>query len=136
MAFVTLHLGTASFLPLHSGRAPGAEVFAVPQAVRERIRSCRREGGRVIAVGTSVVRALESSTERPDAGWGSTSLFIQPGYTFGCIDGIVTNFHQPATTHLQLVEAFMGRRLTEESYQHALSQGFRFLSYGDGMFVC
>ena len=140
--FVTLHVGPASFLPLADAdgavrRTPGPEWYVHSNAVLEAIVQTRAAGGRVFAVGTTVVRALESMhrVEAADGERRSTELFITPGFDFRAIDGLITNFHQPRTTHLLLVEAFIGRTRLEEAYAHALAGGYRFLSYGDGMIV-
>lgn len=136
MAFVTLHVGSASFRPVVQGdelREPDAERFSVPAETASLIAERRSKGGRVIAVGTTVVRALETAGSA-SAG-GKTDLFIKPGHRFAAVDALVTNFHQPGTTHLLLVEAILGRTLLELSYAAALSEGYRFLSYGDGMFI-
>ena len=141
--FVTLHVGAASFLPLWHDRdselrRPGAEAYRFSARVLERIAAARRGGGRVAAVGTTVVRALESMTRetgRTDGEFLTTELFITPGHEFEAVDCLITNFHQPRTTHLMLVQAFMGIGLLERSYRYALAHEFRFLSYGDGMLV-
>lgn len=133
---ITLHVGTASFLPvLDNGklRPPGSERFHVSdEAVSEMVKT-NEAGGRVIAVGTTVVRALESSAQVAHA--DATELFITPGYRFQRVDSVITNFHQPGTTHLLLVEALLGRDLLAKVYQHALASDYRFLSYGDGMLI-
>lgn len=141
---LTLHLGTASFLPLwKEGEAgpnpPSSEKLRLVRSVFDTVTETRANGGRIIAVGTSVVRALETmarleSTEWSE-GWVDTDLFIQPGHEFKFVDGIITNFHQPRTTHLLLVEAFLGRELLSDSYEFALVSEYRFLSYGDAMFL-
>lgn len=150
--FVTLHIGAASFLPLWNQDqkkvimpvSPGGELFVYLESVIRRLIEQRKAGGRVIAVGTTVVRALESifnlfrqeGDERPQEGdLFETDLFIQPGYQFQLIDGLITNFHQPRTTHLLLLQALLGRTALEQAYQYALDNDFRFLSYGDGMMV-
>jgi len=142
IAYVTLHVGPASFLPLADGsgkelRHPGSERYVHSPELLQRIGAARAGGGRVVAVGTTVVRALESMILREGgpAGPAATDLFIRPGFRFKAVDVLVTNFHQPRTTHLLLVEAFMGRALLEASYAHALGGGYRFLSYGDGMVI-
>jgi S-adenosylmethionine:tRNA ribosyltransferase-isomerase len=136
---ITLHVGSASFQPIMVDgvlRPPSSEKFAVPEQVMREVRETRsRRGGRVIAVGTTVVRALESAALEAQASGPSTDLFIQPGFQFRAVDGLVTNFHQPGTTHLLLVEALLGRELLECTYSHALESGYRFLSYGDGMLI-
>lgn len=134
---VTLHVGPASFLPIFKSdsdelQKPGVEKFQLQDAVWERIQQTKASGGRVIAVGTTMVRALESRGRSMHA---ETELFITPGFPFAVVDGIITNFHQPGTTHLLLVQAFIGVTALTDSYQYALEHGFRFLSYGDGMLL-
>lgn len=134
---VTLHVGPASFLPIfkpdsEEPQKPGLEKFQIQDAVWERIQQTKNSSGRVIAVGTTMVRALES---RGRSMHTETELFITPGFPFSVVDGIITNFHQPGTTHLLLVQAFIGDSALTKSYQYALDQGFRFLSYGDGMLL-
>lgn len=136
---VTLHVGAASFQPVVVNgelRAPGTEEFVVSSALVESLLRSKAGGGRIIAIGTTVVRALESAA-RLNAGVtsGDTSLFIQPGFEFGLVDALVTNFHQPGTTHLLLVEALLGRELLSRVYSSALDSDYRFLSYGDGMLI-
>jgi S-adenosylmethionine:tRNA ribosyltransferase-isomerase len=133
---ITLHVGTASFLPvLDEGklRRPGSERFHVNDDTSREMAETKDLGGRVIAVGTTVVRAIESSAHVAHA--DATELFITPGYHFRIADAVITNFHQPGTTHLLLVEALLGRELLAKVYQHALAHDYRFLSYGDGMFI-
>lgn len=133
---ITLHVGTASFLPvLDNGklRPPGSERFHVSEEATREILDTKDGGGRVIAVGTTSVRALESSDQVPSA--NATELFITPGYRFRLVDSVITNFHQPGTTHLLLVESLLGRDLLEKVYQHAIANDYRFLSYGDGMLI-
>ena len=135
---VTLHLGTASFQPIFRDgelKPPATEPFVFDAALSDALLATRSVGGRVVAVGTSVVRALETLALEPTAATGQTGLFIRPGFRFQAVDAVVTNFHQPGTTHLLLVEAFLGRALVEIAYQHALANGYRFLSYGDGMLL-
>ncbi len=144
ISYVTLHVGAASFLPLWHDhepelRKPGFEKFVYSSSVMRAVEATKKRGGRVIAIGTTVVRALESMAKVGAAGKDgeilSTDLFITPGYKFQAVDSIVTNFHQPRTTHLLLVQAAMGKPLLEQAYQHALGHKFRFLSYGDGMLI-
>jgi S-adenosylmethionine:tRNA ribosyltransferase-isomerase len=139
IAFVTLHVGTASFLPVileGKVREPGEEFYLHSTEIIGQINKVRSSGGRVIAVGTTVVRALESMWHNQGTeGVRRTELFVTPGYTFGAIDGLVTNFHQPHTTHLLLVEALLGRNNLDHAYRHALKSRYRFLSYGDGMLI-
>lgn len=134
---VTLHVGTASFLPILDDDGnltpPASERFHVGENVQKEVVATKDGGGRVIAVGTTVVRALESMAQAPHA--ASTELFITPGFTFRAVDSLITNFHQPGTTHLLLVESLLGKELVRRVYQHALNHDYRFLSYGDGMFI-
>ena len=137
MINLTLHVGLASFLPLWNDSVenltpPGKEEFVVEESTWQTISNHKSTGGRVIAVGTTVVRALESRVREME---GETELFITPGFDFKMVDAMVTNFHQPATTHLLLVEAFIGKNLLRESYEYAIRNDFRFLSYGDGMLL-
>lgn len=149
---LTLHVGAASFLPLYDEQTgtlqpPQAEDYVYSSAVLERLRRTQAEGGRVIAVGTTVVRALESIVRDSyhEGETVSTDLFIQPGFGFRLVDALITNFHQPGTSHMLLVEAFLdvlfstgqysGRDVLASSYAHALKEGYRFLSYGDGMLL-
>ncbi|MCB0331495.1 MAG: S-adenosylmethionine:tRNA ribosyltransferase-isomerase, partial [Bdellovibrionales bacterium] len=143
---VTLHVGSASFLSVwaeeQSGEVafspPGVERGRIEQETLERLRQLKLEGRRIIAVGTTVVRLLETifSSLNPHAGGEvRTDLFIRPGYRFRAVDSMITNFHQPQSSHLLLVEAFMGRSLLKESYEAAVQSRYRFLSYGDGMFI-
>ncbi len=146
IGYLTLHLSTASFFSLYQGnsleeseiRPPGEEYGRVSTMLAQKIANKKSSGGKVLAVGTSVVRALESfaanTSYRLDE-FNPTTLFITPGYQFKIVDKLVTNFHQPGTTHLSLVEAILGRELLENAYRHALHNSYRFLSYGDGMAV-
>jgi len=140
-ATVTLHVGAGTFAPLReeqlaSGRLH-AERVEVPTATVDAVAATRRAGGRVVAVGTTVVRALESAAAggslAPYA--GETDLFIRPGYAFRAVDALVTNFHLPRSSLLMLVAAFGGRERVLAAYRHAVAQGYRFFSYGDAMFL-
>lgn len=138
--FVTLHVGQASFLPVQKDEASGelkaplAEECFIACELAQKITEARRMGRRVVAVGTTVVRALESVAQS-DVLKNKTSLFIKPPYDFRWVDAIVTNFHQPGSTHLLLVQAFVGSQLLSEVYDYALTHQYRFLSYGDGMLI-
>lgn len=139
---LTLHVGVASFKSVYSEagsllQPPETEAFEIGQSTREAISKAKVNGGRVIALGTTVARALESSMADVDsiAGLRPTSLFIRPGYSFKVVDSLVTNFHQPGSTHLLLVQAIMGLPLLERAYTYALANDFRFFSYGDGMVI-
>ena len=140
-ARVTLHVGAGTFQPLRveelSQHVMHAERFAVDAALVEAVQRCRARGGRVIAVGTTALRALESAaaggTLAP--GTGDTRLFITPGYRFQVVEGLVTNFHLPESTLLMLVAAFVGRERILAAYAHAVEERYRFFSYGDAMFL-
>jgi S-adenosylmethionine:tRNA ribosyltransferase-isomerase len=113
------------------------ERYEIPPALANAIDRTRRAGGRVWAVGTTVVRALESAAEggAVRAGPGETALFITPGYRFRVVDRLLTNFHLPRSTLLMLVAAFAGYDLTMTAYRHAVAARYRFYSYGDAMLI-
>jgi S-adenosylmethionine:tRNA ribosyltransferase-isomerase len=139
--YVTLHVGAGTFQPLRSERledhAMHREWLNVGATLVEQIRRARDAGGRVIAVGTTVVRALESAMRdgqvQPFA--GETQIFIFPGFQISSVDALVTNFHLPESTLLMLVSAFAGRELILDAYRHAVAQSYRFFSYGDAMLI-
>lgn len=141
IADVTLHVGAGTFQPVRSldldSHRMHAEWLSVPAATVAAIAATRRRGGRVVAVGTTVVRSLETAA----AGGalapfeGETRIFIRPGWRFRVVDALVTNFHLPESTLLMLVSAFAGREAVLAAYAHAVRQGYRFFSYGDAMFV-
>ena len=139
VSFITLHVGTASFQPVVVDgvlKSPATESLHVAESTLTELTKSKDNGTPVVGVGTTVVRALESSYgSGAAASQGETALFITPGYNFRCIDHLITNFHQPGTTHLLLVEALLGRDLLHAAYSHALKSGYRFLSYGDGMLI-
>ncbi len=140
-AFLTLHVGAGSFQPLRVNdvrqHRMHPERVEVPSVVCERIARARARGARVVAVGTTVVRALETAAAsgelRPFA--GDSRLFIYPGYRFRVIDAMITNFHLPGSTLLMLVCAFAGTAHTLAAYAHAIERRYRFYSYGDAMFL-
>jgi S-adenosylmethionine:tRNA ribosyltransferase-isomerase len=140
-AYVTLHVGAGTFQPVRvenvAEHRMHAEVYDVPAATCDVIAATRARGGRVVAVGTTAVRSLESAAEqgnlRPFS--GETRLFITPGRRFRVVDALVTNFHLPQSTLLMLVSAFAGRELVLAAYRHAVEQRYRFFSYGDAMFI-
>ncbi|ANM29088.1 hypothetical protein ABI59_04970 [Acidobacteria bacterium Mor1] len=141
-ARLSLHVGPGTFSPMRVERIEEhrmhAERYALPEEAAEAIAACRRRGGRVIAVGTTVVRTLEHRGRdggRVEPGEGSCDLFIYPGYEFGVIDGMITNFHLPQSTLLMLVSAFAGRERVLAAYAEAVRSGYRFFSYGDAMMV-
>ncbi len=143
-ASVTLHVGLGTFQPVTADDLDDhpmhSEAFAVPEATARAIAQARERGAPVVAVGTTVVRALESAADpaRPGhalAREGETRLLIQPGYTFRVVDRLITNFHLPASTLLALVAAFAGRERVLAAYQAAISARYRFYSYGDAMLI-
>jgi len=142
-AAVTLHVGPGTFRPVSAERAEDhpmeAEWYRIgPEAARA-IADARAAGGRIVAVGTTVVRALESAARawagEPAAAAGWTDLFVRPGHEFRQIDALVTNFHLPRSTLLLLVAAFAGRDRILAAYRHAIEAGYRFYSYGDAMLI-
>ena len=139
--FVTLHVGSGTFLPVRvenlSEHLMHKEYYEVSTATVEAVRLARERGGRVIAIGTTAVRALESASCSGElqAGCGDTALFITPGYVFKSVDAMLTNFHLPESTLLMLVSAFAGYDAVMNAYQHAIKQAYRFFSYGDAMFL-
>jgi S-adenosylmethionine:tRNA ribosyltransferase-isomerase len=142
-AFVTLHVGAGTFQPMRVDRLDEhrmhAERFSIGIDATEKITRAKREGRRVIAVGTTVVRVLESVAASSEgvvkAGVGETEIFIYPGFKFKVIDALITNFHLPQSTLLMLVCAFAGKDFVLKAYRHAVEQRYRFFSYGDAMFV-
>jgi len=139
--YVTLHVGAGTFQPLRSERIDEhvmhREWLNVGAELVEKIRHTRAAGRRVIAVGTTVVRALESALRdgqvQPFA--GETQIFIFPGYRITSVDALITNFHLPESTLLMLVSAFAGRELMLDAYRHAVNERYRFFSYGDAMLI-
>jgi len=140
-AFVTLHVGSGTFQPVRvenlSEHLMHKEYFAVSGATVDAVRQTRDRGGRVIAIGTTAVRALESASKSGhlEPSFGDTDLFITPGYQFKSVDAMLTNFHLPESTLLMLVSAFAGYESIMNAYQHAIDQSYRFFSYGDAMFL-
>lgn len=141
-AAITLHVGPGTFKPVEVDEIEKhrmhEEHFTVPQETAELVAATKAAGHRIIAVGTTVVRTLESVAEpqgtiRP--GPGATRLMIVPGYKFRVVDALVTNFHLPRSTLLMLVSAFAGRELILEAYREAVAQRYRFFSYGDAMLI-
>jgi S-adenosylmethionine:tRNA ribosyltransferase-isomerase len=139
-ATLRLDVGLATFAPIRTESVEDHEMheeqYALPAATVDAIAAARRAGGRVIAVGTTVVRVLETcATESgvPHAGTGRTRLFIRPGHRFRVVDGLITNFHQPRSSLLVLLDAFAGEERRRAAYAHALQGEYRFLSLGDCM---
>ncbi len=133
---LTLHVGWGTFQPVRAERLEDhrmhAERYTIPESLAAAIEEARRRGSRVVAVGTTVVRALEHAA-RVDAARGEADLFILPGHRFRVVDGLITNFHLPRSTLLVLVCAFAGRERILAAYAEAIRRGYRFYSYGDAM---
>jgi S-adenosylmethionine:tRNA ribosyltransferase-isomerase len=135
---LTLHVGAGTFLPVKSERIEEHKMHAewgrIDEATAERLNSARRSGGRLISVGTTSLRLLESAADEEGtihAFEGDTAIFITPGYRFKAIDGLITNFHLPRSTLFMLVSALMGLDVMKRTYAHAIDAGYRFYSYGD-----
>ena len=139
-AYITLHVGTGTFKPVSAENLEEHQIhserFAIDSDNARKINAAKDRGGRIIAVGTTSTRTLESlSGPRVEAATGTTNLFIAPGYKFKFIDAMITNFHLPKTTLLALVAAFAGLENTLAAYRHAIEQRYRFYSYGDAMLI-
>ncbi len=145
---VTLHVGPGTFLPLRDDdpakHVMHAERYHIPDETSEAIARAKRDGRKVLAIGTTVVRTLESATAEgqvaPTPGWGESRLFIYPQepsgrYPFRVVDALLTNFHLPRSTLLMLVAALVGRERILAAYEHAIASGYRFYSYGDAMLL-
>ena len=138
---VTLHVGIGTFRPLSEGEAKNNilhdEYCEIPEDTVRKIEQCRKDGKRVIAVGTTTARALESASAsgriKPFSGW--TNIFIKPPYRFKSVDALITNFHLPRSSLLMMVSAFTGRERILNAYEIAVQQGYRFYSYGDAMLI-
>jgi len=142
IGFITLHVGAGTFKPVtvaeisHHQMHP--ESYEIPQVVCDKINHCRRQGGKIIAVGTTTVRALEAAAQDQCdliPSQGETQIFIYPGYRFKCVDAMITNFHLPKSTLLMLVCAFGGYLPVMSAYEAAIHHQYRFYSYGDAMFL-
>jgi len=141
MVAVTLHVGAGTFAPLREAQLASGRLHAerveVTVDVCEAVRRTRERGGRVVAIGTTTMRALESaaaSSGSLEPFSGETTLFIRPGYRFRVVDALLTNFHLPDSSLLMLVCAFAGTRSILAAYEHAVRNRYRFFSYGDAMF--
>jgi len=145
-AFVTLHVGAGTFQPVRVDNIlehqMHAEYIEVPPEVVAAVEACKARGNRVIAVGTTSVRSLESAAQFAKAAgqplqpyYGDTQIFIYPGYQFAVIDGLITNFHLPESTLIMLVSALCSRDIIMHAYQEAITQQYRFYSYGDAMLI-
>lgn len=142
LAEITLHVGYGTFEPVRvddtEQHQVSAERYEIDNAAAQAINEAKTQGGRVIAVGTTTTRALESAANERglvDPIWGSASLTIVPGHQFRVVDALLTNFHLPRSSLLMLVSAFAGHQLILDAYRHAVSARYRFYSYGDCMFV-
>jgi len=144
LAFVTLHVGAGTFQPVKvddvNEHVMHSEYLEVDQAVCDAVNATRAAGKRVIAIGTTTVRSLESAAQKSDGGElqpysGETEIFIYPGYQFKSVDALVTNFHLPESTLIMLVSAFAGRGPVLRGYEEAVREQYRFFSYGDAMFI-
>jgi S-adenosylmethionine:tRNA ribosyltransferase-isomerase len=136
--FVTLHVGAGTFLPVKTDNLDEHRMHAewgeITPATRDRIRAAKASGHRVVAVGTTACRLLESAsrTGTVESWVGETDIFIRPGFRFQAVDALITNFHLPKSTLLMLVSAFSGVETMRKAYAHAIAQDYRFYSYGDG----
>ncbi len=141
LAYLTLHVGAGTFQPVRvhdlAEHRMHRERFAIPPATVDAIARTRARGGRVIAVGTTSLRALEAAAQNGElvAGNAETDIFITPGYRFRVVDRLITNFHLPKSTLLMLVSAFAGTQTMRAAYRHAVAQRYRFFSYGDAMLL-
>jgi S-adenosylmethionine:tRNA ribosyltransferase-isomerase len=144
MAFVTLHVGAGTFQPVRvetiEEHVMHAEYAEVPHEVVDAVLACKARGKRVVAVGTTSVRSLESAANASKEAliapfFDDTSIFIFPGYHYQVVDALVTNFHLPESTLIMLVSAFAGYKNTMHAYQQAVAEQYRFFSYGDAMFI-
>lgn len=142
-AKITLHVGIGTFRPVKVDKIEDhkmhSEAYSISQEAADLINETKKSGGRVIAVGTTSCRTLESASEQDGtitAKSGRTDIFIYPGYKFKCIDALITNFHLPESTLIMLVSAFCGRENTLNAYKTAVEEKYRFFSFGDAMFIC
>lgn len=141
LQFITLHVGAGTFQPLRQedirAHRMHAELFSIDATTATAINRAKRERRRIVAVGTTVVRALESAGRNGmvESVGAETEIFIYPGYRFQIIDAMITNFHLPESTLLMLVSAFAGRELIMRAYEHAVQERYRFFSYGDAMLI-
>jgi len=138
IGYLTLHVGAGTFLPVKADDTADHKMHSewgeIDRHLADRINTTRAAGGRIVAVGTTSLRLIESATHKPgitDAFSGTTDIFISPGYQFRGVDMLVTNFHLPRSTLFMLVSAFSGVKCMKEAYRHAIDEGYRFYSYGD-----
>ena len=142
IAHVTLHVGLGTFRPVKvedvTRHHMHSEFYVIEESQAELINSTKKSGGRIIAVGTTSCRTLESAAEENGtlkAGSGWTDIFIYPGYRFKIMDGLITNFHLPESTLIMLVSAFAGKEHVLKAYEEAVKERYRFFSFGDAMFI-
>jgi S-adenosylmethionine:tRNA ribosyltransferase-isomerase len=143
IAYVTLHVGAGTFQPVKveniNDHKMHREIYHVPEKTVKDIRLAKSLGGRVLAVGTTSLRALEAAAKAGNgeliSGYGNTDIFITPGYHLNVVDRLLTNFHLPCSTLMMLVSAFSGSENICQAYQHAIDKSYRFLSYGDAMLI-
>ena len=142
IAHVTLHVGLGTFRPVKvedvTQHHMHSEFYVIEESQAELINAARKNGGRIIAVGTTSCRTLESAAEENGtlkAGSGWTDIFIYPGYRFKIMDGLITNFHLPESTLIMLVSAFAGKEHVLKAYEEAVKERYRFFSFGDAMFI-
>ncbi|WP_445496536.1 tRNA preQ1(34) S-adenosylmethionine ribosyltransferase-isomerase QueA [Photorhabdus sp. SF281] len=145
MVFVTLHVGAGTFQPVRvetiEDHIMHAEYAEVPQDVVDAVLACKARGNKVVAVGTTSVRSLESAAKACQNGliapfFNDTQIFIYPGFEYQVVDALITNFHLPESTLIMLVSAFAGYKNTMSAYKEAVAEKYRFFSYGDAMFIC
>ncbi|WP_440615695.1 tRNA preQ1(34) S-adenosylmethionine ribosyltransferase-isomerase QueA [Cysteiniphilum sp. 6C5] len=141
IAYVTLHVGSGTFKPVQTDdiheHVMHSELIDVPQDVCDKINKTKLQGGRVIAVGTTSVRSLETAAQTGEIKpfYGESDIFLYPGKTFNVVDAMVTNFHLPKSTLIMLVSAFSSIDMIKKAYRHAIDDNYRFYSYGDAMFI-
>lgn len=142
IAYVTLHVGLGTFRPVKEENVlehhMHSEYYQVPEAEAEKINAAKKNGGRVVCVGTTSCRTVESAADEQGivhAGSGNTEIFIYPGYRFKVLDALITNFHLPESTLVMLVSALAGREHVLNAYEEAIQQKYRFFSFGDAMFI-
>jgi S-adenosylmethionine:tRNA ribosyltransferase-isomerase len=142
LEFVTLHVGLGTFLPVKTDNPEDhkmhSEYFSFDKETADRLNEAKKAGRRIIAVGTTSVRVLESSYDTKTgfkSGFGETAIFIYPGYEWKCVDGLITNFHLPKSTLLLLTCSFGGKDLILKAYSEAVKKKYRFYSFGDAMFI-
>ncbi len=144
LCFVTLHVGIGTFRPVKSETVEGhvmhSESYIFPQSAADTINRARKAGGRIVAVGTTACRVLETVGSRCgetlEASCGDTDIFIYPGYTFHVVDRLITNFHLPESTLIMLVSAFSSKEIIMNAYREAVREDYRFFSLGDAMMIC